>query len=270
VAELCFTVRSNQTSTFLSIEVEQSSARTVAGSVITSTRRVSSELAVIGNESLLIAAVAPDGTRALTLVGRPGATYAIEYTTSLAAPATWTRLPYQVTLTTVSTNVPGVTPPPSLVFYRAFEVTAEPPRLEVTPLPDGKVRLTLEGQPGKTYAIQYTPALVIPWTNLVQFVMTNSPVSFEVPTPGAGTGFYRAIEVVVAPPVLKAALNSDGTGSLLVHGAAPRQYTLQYNTNLARGSDWYSLLDFTLTNENDVVKVTNRASPIFYRLRMKE
>jgi hypothetical protein len=272
VAELCFTVGTNLNTAVFPVSVEQGTARTTAGRLITSPRPVPSQIAVIGRESLLVAGLLPDGSRALTLIGRPGATYAIEYTTDLNAPTTWTRLPYRVQLTSVSTNVDGVTPAPPRVFYRAVEIVSEeeePPRLSIVTLPDDKLGLTVYGTPGATYLVQFAPSLSFPmaWSNLVQVTLAGNSVALQIPRPVEGLGFFRVIQATSIRPVLAALLNPDKTGSIFVRGTPAKQYTIEYNTNLTLQSVWHALFDFTLTNETGYVTVTNFADPIFYRVR---
>ncbi|MCX6921777.1 MAG: hypothetical protein NT154_00935, partial [Verrucomicrobia bacterium] len=273
VAELCFTVDAGLSTTLLPVGVEQATARTTTGAVLTSPGQTSTQVAIIGRESLLLAGIAGDGTRTLTLVGRPGTTYAIEYTTNLAAPALWIRLPYRVLLSTVTTNVPGVTPPPNPVFYRAVEIGSEevPPTLEMLLQPDGSRILILHGTPGNTYLIQYAAVLSTPmnWSNVVQVTLTGGATTAQIPLPGGGGGFYRAVKVTNTQPVLAALLNPNHTGTITVRGQAASQYTVEYNTNLYKLSDWYPLFDFTLTNETGYFTVTNFADHIFYRLRQK-
>ena len=78
---------------------------------------------VVGSEPLLEAGRQPDGGRVLTLYGNPPTTYGIEYSTSLAHPMTWTRLPETFPLTTLSVLVPGLDPAADLIFYRAVDLS---------------------------------------------------------------------------------------------------------------------------------------------------
>jgi len=271
VAELCFTVDASLSTALLPVGVEQATARTTTGTLLTSPGQTSTQVAIIGRESLLLAGLAEDGTRTLTLVGLLGATYAIEYTTNLTAPAFWIRLPYRVVLSTVTTNVPGVTPPPDPVFYRAVEIGGEevPPTLEMLLQPDGSRSLIIHGTPGNSYLIQYAPVLSTPmnWSTVVQVTLTGGATTAQIPLPGGGGGFYRAVMVTTTQPVLSASFNPNHTGTITVRGQPASQYTVEYNTNLNKLADWYPLFNFTLTNETGSITVTNVVDRIFYRLR---
>jgi hypothetical protein len=76
----------------------------------------------VGSEPLLEAGLQPDGSRALMLYGSPPTTYGIEYSTNLAPPMAWIRLPATFPLTTLSFLVPGLDPAADLIIYRAVEL----------------------------------------------------------------------------------------------------------------------------------------------------
>ena len=80
-----------------------------------------------------------------------------------------------------------------LVFYRAYEFTANPPLFEA---PRPGAPLLLYGQPGANYQFQYSLKIGpgATWTNLQSFTLSNS-FRFLVPTnTGASNRFYRVVQ----------------------------------------------------------------------------
>ncbi|HWY78463.1 MAG TPA: hypothetical protein VN281_22810, partial [Verrucomicrobiae bacterium] len=128
--------------------------------------------------------------------------------------------------------------------------------------------LTLYGNPGSSYAIQWeTNALSGSWTMGWRVPMTNLFQEFT----GVGTDgsieFYRAYQFTAAPPILEW-LPSAGSRSLIMYGVSGINYTLQTGTNLNNPASWTNQLSFSMTNSFYIfpgIQPTNRIQ--FFRIR---
>jgi hypothetical protein len=197
LAQLAFTAIPGQHSAFVTLGLRQITAVRGNATLVTNLFGSSGRVLVIGPEPLLDGSVDSAGARTLTLYGNPNFSYAVEYTTNLSSQQVWTRLPYHVPLTTLSTPVPGVLPPPKQVYYRAVEFFANPPFLDVALKPDGTRQLTLYGMLTNSYQIQYTTFLAdhpIIWTPLTNVPLTGSFSFVQVTNPPGKLRsiFYRA------------------------------------------------------------------------------
>lgn len=105
LAQLAFTAIANQQSAFVPLNALSFSATMADGSLLTDRPAQSGRAVVVGQEALLEATLDASGNRGLILYGKPSFTFAIEYTTSLSSPATWTRLSPGFSLTTLATPV---------------------------------------------------------------------------------------------------------------------------------------------------------------------
>jgi hypothetical protein len=123
VGQLAFTA-AMQHSAFVPLNPQSLAAGRTDTTLVTNLFSQAGRAVVIGPEPLLEAGFKPGGTRELTLFGNPPATYGIEYSTNLAGTATWTRLPANYPLTTLSAPVSGLDPAANLIFYRAVELPA--------------------------------------------------------------------------------------------------------------------------------------------------
>jgi hypothetical protein len=126
IAQLGFVALANQQSAFVPLRVRPFDAIKADGLLVTNRPAQPGRVVVVGQESLLEATFDSDGTRRLLLYGKPSATYAIEYAASYSGDAVWTRLPGDISLTTLSALVPGLAPVPTGIFYRAVETSANP------------------------------------------------------------------------------------------------------------------------------------------------
>jgi len=143
----------------------------------------------------LEAVLLPDNQRVLNLYGKPGAAYALQTSSDLGDPSSWLvwrRVPlldYQATV-----------PPPAVVapraFYRARELTGDPPLLEAALAPDGTGVLTLYGQPGGHYRLESTThlTLVSTWQPVDNYTLTRSFVWIEGLTVANPPVFYRVVK----------------------------------------------------------------------------
>lgn len=192
VAQLAFTALPGEPSAFVPLRLSHLSVTKPDANLVTNLYTRSGRVVVVGNEPLLEASVSAGGVRGLTLYGKPNSSYAVEFATDLASPVLWTRMPYRVPLTAMATPVPGLSPEPARIFYRALEFFADPPVLEPILNPDQSRALQMFGQPGTTYSIQATTNLsnVAAWYPVLTIRLTNSFYSQSVTdTPPAI--FYR-------------------------------------------------------------------------------
>jgi len=269
VASLCITVTNQSGSVPLS--VGQVNALKFNGSAFAGASGVSGSIIVVPTNQppvVRLEARMSSGVRRLILHGIPGDTYAIEYTTNINS-AAWTRLPTQVTLTTNTsfTEVEGVVPAPSVVFYRAVKVIAftDPPRLTLSVDGIGTRQLTVYGRPGFTYLIQYSTALGSPWQTLTRITLDGPVATIPALMPMDSEAFYRVI--YVEPPQLQVSLNSDGSRRMVVHGSPGSTYVVQYATSLG-SPNWLTIGTVGLTNATsaEIPMTEVPGGIVFYRV----
>ena len=131
---------------------------------------------MIAEEPLLEAQLAPGGSRSLILYGKPGASYQIQTTRDLSEGSNWTNW-LRVPLTNSFQIVTGTAPPsPTGIFFRAKEFVADPPLLDARLEGIGAGLLTLYGQSGAAYQLQYTTNLsgVVTWYPQLNYTLTRS------------------------------------------------------------------------------------------------
>lgn len=184
LAEIAFTAISNQISAFVPLQVTALSGTNVNANYtpIIQTLGQSGQVVVIANQPLLHAGFAADGSRQLTLYGKPWMSYAIEYSTNLNNPAGWT-LTRHFAQTNMVTSLIGLGPGAPNVFYRALEFMPDPPVLDAI-LGTNQTRTLLGyGQPGRQYTVLSKTNLsnVVPWTPVQTYTLTNSFQSLAVP-----------------------------------------------------------------------------------------
>ena len=82
------------------------------------------------------------------------------------------------------------------VFYRAYELTGDPPLLEAALAPDGTGVLTLYGQPGGHYRLESTIHLTptSSWQPVDNYTLTRSFVWIEGLTVANPPVFYRVVK----------------------------------------------------------------------------
>ncbi len=267
LGQLAFAAIPGQHSAFVPLTLRQITAVKPDSSLVTKLFGQSGRAVVIGPEALLDGQLAPDGTRDLTLFGNPFSSYAIEYANSLNPAGLWTRLPLRIPLTTLSEPIQLSDPIAGQVFYRAVEFVAEPPILDAALAPDGTGQLTLYGQPGSSYLIQYATGLgtSTTWTTLQQVTLGTAFTFLQVTNPVSGMRFYRAVELL--QPFLKAILKTDGISSLLLSAPVGTRYVVEQNPDILNSAGWQPLTTVTLTNSTATVDLTNRPARVFYRLR---
>jgi hypothetical protein len=118
----------------------------------------SGRVVVIGPEPLLEAGLAA-GARSLMLYGNPATTYALEYTTDLAAPAVWTRLPDAIAVTGLALPVNGLDPAPDRIFYRAAELVLASSGMNIRPKLGGTRAVAVSGGGDSPSTAERRPSL---------------------------------------------------------------------------------------------------------------
>jgi hypothetical protein len=74
-----------------------------------------------------------------------------------------------------------------------FTFAPSPAVLSVQAVQPDQVQLLLQGQPGTTYVVQYSPDLSV-WTSAASYTLTAGSMSISVPVPpGAAAQFFRAV-----------------------------------------------------------------------------
>jgi hypothetical protein len=130
--------------------------------------------------------------------------------------------------------------------------------------------LTLYGNPGTSYEVDYTTNLLgAKWQYGWRVPMTNF---YEVFAASASLPqvFYRAFEFSANPPMLE--LNSSAPSNLvmLVYGQKGSNYAIISGTNLLNTTSWSPIVGFTLTNSFQFINAgvaTNRMQ--FFRARQQ-
>ncbi len=190
IGQFSFTSIPGKPSAFVPLQLRQIVAKKPDNSAVGTLIAQSGRAVLIGNESLL-EMTGNNGNRGLILYAKPNSAYALEYTTSLSKPTSWTRLT-PVVVTSLVTPLPGVSSASSQLFYRAVETFADPPILQAALNPDTSRSLVLFGIPGATYSVEYKTNLsnIVPWLPLLSTTLTNSYGSVSVPSTNPVI-FYR-------------------------------------------------------------------------------
>jgi hypothetical protein len=225
VANFAFQATPGQRSAFVPLSLRTVAGKRTDSSVMTNLSLNSGRLVLVGDESLLEAAVTSNKSRTMTLYAKPYFTYALEYRTNLTSKTVWTRLrPMAITELATSVTAPEVGS--DQVFYRAVQYNPDPAYVEAHQDGSGNRYLTLFGKPGSGYVIQTTPSLNAPitWTPVTNYALytpfTNIPVSSK------GMDFFRVGEMFASPPVMNVVRNSDGSADVTLFGRAGYAYML--------------------------------------------
>jgi hypothetical protein len=173
LAQLNLTAISNQTSAFIPLAPQSLQGLNADGSIVNNFAVESGRLVVVGNDPLLEALRAANGSRSLALYGLPGDAYEIQSATNLAQPVAW-----QNVLSVPMTNLQAVlalnSSPPN-IFYRAYSMQPDPPIVQAL-LSGASRTLLVYGRPGTNYVVQYTTNLsgVVTWRPALSYTLTNA------------------------------------------------------------------------------------------------
>ena len=177
LAQLNFTVASNQPSAFVQIAVKSLQVLNSDGSQTTNVLGQPGQLVIVGQQPLLQTMLGAGGARSLALYGIPFDSYELQYATNLANPIQWINL-MRVPMTNLVQVFQGLDTHPSTIFYRAYQFYANPPLLDISPAPagSGPVSITAYGQTGTNYVLQYSTNLSssLAWHPLLSYTITNS------------------------------------------------------------------------------------------------
>lgn len=191
VARLDFMAVSNQTSGFVPLRIDAIAAYAGPKSILNLFGQ-NGRVAVVGEEPLLEAGFGQARNRLMSLYGKPGSSYAVQYSTNLGAG--WSLL-QRVPLTNLVQFV-DLNRPDNIVFFRAFEFKADPPLMEAGLAPNRNLSLLVYGKPGNQFALESATSLsgVVSWAPTpLTFTLTNSFRFMEAPGPSNPSGniFYR-------------------------------------------------------------------------------
>jgi hypothetical protein len=177
LAQLNFTVASNQPSAFVQIAAQSLRVLNSDGSQTSNALAQPGQLVIVGQQPLLQTRLGAGGTRSLALYGIPFDSYELQYATNLAHPIQWFDL-MRVPMTNLVQVFGGLDTHPSTIFYRAYQFYANPPLLDISPAPagGGPVSITTYGQTGTNYVLQYATNLSssVVWHPLLSYTITNS------------------------------------------------------------------------------------------------
>jgi hypothetical protein len=192
IAQFTFTAISNVPSAFVPLKLGTIRASKTDASLVANLYGQSGRVVVVGNEPLLEAAAARDGSRQLTLYGKPWFSYAIECSTNLANAGGWQQITH-FPLTNLVTLLSGISGSQDSRFYRALEFTPNPPVVDALLAPDQTRSLLAYGLPGAGYQVQSTTNLsgVVTWTPVLNYSLSNSFRYLTLPA-GTNTIFYKA------------------------------------------------------------------------------
>jgi len=193
LGQLAFKAGPNTSSAFVPLKITAITATKPNASTVSQLVAKSGRAVVIGAEPLVEAVRSGDGSRAVTLYGRPNASYALEYASSLSNGNAW-KLWMRVPMSALSLALPPNQLTDPAVFYRAYEFQADPPILEASLAADGARSLLLYGKPGTSYSIEYKSS-VSPggaWQSLSQVPLTDSFKTVPANAAGSPNIFYRA------------------------------------------------------------------------------
>ena len=177
-----FTALSNS-SAFVPLAIGNIQGTKSDGSAVGNTIGLGGRVVVIGKEPLLEAGLS-NSQRLLTLYGNPGASYQMASSTNLLR-TNWAPV-WHVPMTNLSEVFQADQKSP-LLFYRAWEFSANPPILELNSSAPTNLVLLVYGQKGSHYAIVTGTNLATPsnWSSMAGFTLTNS--SFQFIGAGAAT-----------------------------------------------------------------------------------
>jgi hypothetical protein len=175
LADLNFAAMSNQPSAFVWLTPTNLIAAQGNGAALTNIFVNRGRVVVVANEPLMEALMHSGGIRSVILYGKPGASYQLQYSNDLSGTNNW-RNGMRVPLTNLFQVIDDVNSNELSVFVRSYEFIANPPLLDARLGANRIGSLTLFGQAGIPYQLQYSTNLsgVTPWNSLLSYTPTNS------------------------------------------------------------------------------------------------
>ena len=203
-----------------------------------------------------------DGSRYLTLFGKPGSAYVIQSSTAMGRPTTWSSV----------TNFPLSTPFAKIpvanmgtVFFRAGEIFASPPLMNVVRNADGSADITLFGRAGYAYLLQSAP-LANPdlWRILQRIALDQSFIALHLTN--LTSSLLSASEYAPDPSVLELSARGDGTAGLRLFGKPGSSYSIENTGTLGAAANWNSLFRVPLaTSYANLTTIPMSQKSAFYR-----
>jgi hypothetical protein len=203
-----------------------------------------------------------DGSRYLTLFGKPGSGYVIESSGALGAPTIWSSVT-NVPLGTPFTNIPVADQ--GMVFYRVGEIFGSPPAMNLVRNTDGSADITLFGRAGYAYLPRSAPpANPNLWATL-QRIGLDKPFT-TVHLTDLKTSLVSVLEYAPDPCVLELSPNGDGTAILRLFGKPGSSYRVENASLVGAGANWKSLFRVPLeTSYANLQTVPLNQKSAFYR-----
>lgn len=203
-----------------------------------------------------------DGSRYLTLFGKPGSAYVIESAGALRTQPNWSSVAY-VPLSMPFTNIPVTDQ--GTVFYRAGEMSASPPVMNLARNADGSADITLFGRAGYAYLLQSAPLANSNLWATLQRILLDKPFT-SVHLTNVTARLINALEYAPDPSVLELSPNGDGTAILRLFGKPGSSYRIENASVLGAGADWRFLLRVPLaTSYANLQSIRMAQKPSFYR-----
>jgi hypothetical protein len=173
LAQLGFTAVAQTNSAIAKLLLPQISAVESDGQTAAKPGAYGGRVFIIGQQPLLDASLGTNGSRLLTIYGKPGASYEIGYNTNLGM-TNWVpaeRLPMTNQYSVFS---PDQSAP--LIFYQAWEFVADPPLINLSSFTSTNLSLLLYGASGSNYILQASTDLSLKngWFSAGNFILTNS------------------------------------------------------------------------------------------------
>jgi hypothetical protein len=184
LAQLGFTAVAQTNSAIANLLLPQVSAVQSDGEAAAKPGASGGRVFIIGQQPLLDASLDTNGSRMLTIYGKPGASYQIGSNTNLML-TNWVpvwRLPM-----TNQYSVFNADPAAPHIFYRAWEFMADPPIMDLDSFTSTNLSLLLYGVSGSNYVLQastnlsqtngWFPAVNLTLTNSFQYLGAGSPTN---------------------------------------------------------------------------------------------
>jgi hypothetical protein len=191
VGQLAFTALPNQSSAFVPLLITDVEGLKPDGTLTANAYGYPGRVVLIGPEPLLEAGQGVNRQPLLTLYGKPGSSYAMEWRTNLLAGA-W-QYGWRLPMTNLLQNM-GIAATKPSQFYRAYEFFAEPPILEIQGGPVGSLPLLFYGRRGTNYVLETSPALgsQAHWLPELSLTLSNS-FDFLPPLPTTNRSLFLRI-----------------------------------------------------------------------------
>ena len=187
VANLGFVAVPQPNSAIVPLLLSQPAGGQKSGQPITKPGVSDGQLIIVGRQPVLLASWASDYTRDLTLYGRLGASYEIQYSFGLTGWTDWMRVP----MTGRADTFHNLDASGAATFYRAYEFVANPPALDWWPANQNRT-LIAYGAPGTNYLLQFSTNLAAAaWYPLSNYTLSNSFQFFSNLPNTSPTLFYR-------------------------------------------------------------------------------